>query len=711
MSVPWIASYRLQLSKDFGFLDALAHLDYFRRLGVSHLYLSPVFESRPGSNHGYDVLDPNRISGERGGEDAFFRLCRAAEETGLGLILDIVPNHLAAGYDNIYWREVLKHGRTSPFADLFDIDWADDPQGKLVLPVLANPVERILAEGGLKIAEARGEHVLAYHDRLFPLSPRSLPYLDGPLEELLEAQNYRLTDWRRGTSRVNYRRFFDIGDLVAVRADRADVFERLHRKLKEILERAPAVQGLRVDHIDGLADPKAYLERLRRLCEDEVGRSVKIWVEKILGENETLPADWPCEGTTGYDFSRALDALAVDAAGLRALHGGFQGLGPGTGDFATACLQAKTQVLHELFPSEVRRLASRLARRTGLDKSEAHGLVVALTAALPVYRTYYTPADGWSGRDLNVLDRAFATAGAAMTDGKSALDRMRALLLDPDRETGAWIASWQQLTGPAMAKGYEDTVLYRYFPLSSLCEVGGQRTDCAVDPGETLLHLAESRRPLSMNATSSHDSKRGEDLRWRLHALSEMPELYLSAFARWAESEKALLPDMKILWFLFQSWLGLTGDESAAEERERRLQEYAVKALRESKLFSHWHKPDADLEGKAKDVLHRLCSEETEKNHAELLNRLERRGREISLRCTALKYLLPGFPDIYQGSESWNFRLVDPDNRRPVDFKSLAERLDKYREVPLADVPMGERKLALTHRLLLAKRNAFSDRP
>lgn len=706
---PWVASYRLQLSRHFSFNDVCKHLKYFQRLGVSHLYLSPVFESLPGSLHGYDVVDPNQISSERGGEEAFYHLCQEMEKYGLGLILDIVPNHLSTHNINPYWRDVLLQGEQSQYAQFFDIDWDADKNKKLVLPVLADPLSEILEKNELTIEQIQGQPTFIYHHHRFPIHDGSKIGIENSPEQIkniLEQQNYRLMFWREGLQKVNYRRFFDINDLAAVKASDPPVFLHLHRKLQEILTNLPTVQGLRVDHVDGIADPKIYLQQLKALC-DQTGRSIKIWVEKILSEKEILPRDWPCEGTTGYEFSQALDTISVDPVGFKVLKQQFQDSESEIckEKFTRQCTSAKEQVLRELFPSEVQRLSQRLHEFTDWSVQDSEDIFIALTSTMPVYRTYYTSHEGWSQQDLKILQATFQATAKARPDLETRLEILRSHLLAADPPWDSWIVSWQQLSGPAMAKGYEDTLLYRYYPLTSLCEVGSHKINDPADSTETMLHLFEVRSPWAMNSTSTHDSKRSEDLRWRLHALSEIPHLYMKAYTVWRDLEKSSELDEDILWFIWQSWLGLTGDSlSSPEERSERLQNYIVKALRESKSFSHWLSPNEDCESMARNVCIRLCLGNFHNDFKGLLEELDVRGSKISLKCTTLKFLLPGFPDIYQGCEDWNFRLVDPDNRSPINFEELEEKLKKYQNLPIEQVPMADRKLILTQRLIQTRR-------
>jgi (1->4)-alpha-D-glucan 1-alpha-D-glucosylmutase len=436
------ATYRLQLRGGVDFARAAEIVPYLARLGIGDLYLSPPFAARKGSTHGYDVVDPNRLDPELGGEPGFLALCETLKAHGLGLLLDIVPNHMGIGPDNPWWWDVLKRGRESRYARFFDVDFARDPDGKLVLPVLGGPLEEVLGRGELKLGQddATGEPILTYYDERFPVSRGGLPG-DAPLERLIEAQPYRLVFWREGTERRNYRRFFNIDQLAGLRVEEPEVFEASHRLILD-LARRDLIQGLRVDHVDGLTDPKAYLERLRRRLAEVRPDAAPFYVvvEKILVGEERLPEDWPVAGTTGYEFMNEALGLLVDRGGLNRLEEVARKATGESAGYRELVRAAKRQVLDQLFAGELRVLGERAARLCGLDPEAAQGAVRELLLAFPVYRTY--GGTSWAAADASVLERSFAEAGERADPDKrmalACLERLLGSPLDDESRTFLW---------------------------------------------------------------------------------------------------------------------------------------------------------------------------------------------------------------------------------------------------------------------------------
>lgn len=747
---PLTATYRLQFSRDFTFDDASALVPYLDRLGVSHLYASPIFRARPGSTHGYDVVDHDAINPELGGEEGLRRLLDALADARLGLVVDIVPNHAGiGGTDNARWRDVLEFGRRSRNARFFDIDWNAGP---LVLPVLDAPLDRVLAAGRMRIAVDRdgGRLLLAIDDQRLPLRPKTVvdvlaaadrPALaeagaaiadlegqrvtaaarrerraalarllaDPDLAAAVEAaaaradlaavvaeQHYRPMFWRDGANRLNYRRFFDITDLAGLRVEEPAVFDAVHR-LPLALVKEGCLQGLRIDHVDGLADPAAYCRQLR----ERVGDGVTIHVEKILGPGEAL-RPWPVDGTTGYETLNLVNGLFVEPAGYalflrRLAESGIDG----TPEERTR--EAKREVLERSFSAELdvlSRLGADLSRRTGhpVRLGTMREILIALIAALPVYRTYVTATAG--DEDRRVLEAAAVAARRALTRGaKRALATLVAILEEGavDEEAATFIRRFQQLSGPAMAKGYEDTELYRAIGLASVNEVGSHltRPTVAVDEFHRAAAATAARGLHGLVPLSTHDTKRGADTRARLNVLSEMAETWLAASERWHAAHGNLrqtvggagteAPDRVDEDLVYQTLAGVW--PIAAD----RVEAYLVKALREAKRRTTWIDPDETYERAVVGFARRLvegpegAAFRDELEH--LLATLTPAGRRNGLAQTVLQLTIPGVPDVYRGSEFWEHVLVDPDNRRPVDWK---RRIDALSASPPADLAGDE---------------------
>lgn len=739
------STYRLQLSAEFRLADALATVPYLDALGIGALYLSPVTTATPGSRHGYDCCDPTRVNPELGSEEELAALSAALGERGMGLLIDIVPNHMAASTHNPWWRDVLARGPASPHADLFDIEWrAVGPAGRpqVLLPVLADRYGEALARGEIRID---GDQV-AYFERRYPVAADTRDQLEAArrdpdaLHRLLERQHYRLADWRVASERINYRRFFDVSDLVALRSQERSVFERTHQ-LALRLARSGVASGLRIDHVDGLWDPLGYLERLQA----ELGGDTWIVVEKILIGDEALPAEWPVAGTTGYEFGRAVTGLQVDAAGLQALDDLYHRFTGRPERFADLLVRQKLRMLRELFAGEIGRRGDELCQladrdRAGRDLSQRQ-LVEALTevtASLPVYRLY-ARAGGPRPDDRALLDEALAEVAVRRPDLPAALLAWvgKVLALEHDGADPAaadrqldLVMRWQQLTGPVMAKGLEDTALYQYNRLLSLNMVGGEP-----DPPRRHLRPGEFHRRAAaqlerwwggLNATTTHDSKRSEDVRSRLHVLAEIPDVWRRAVWRWQALNQPhkiarggqTVPDANEELFVYQTLLGAWPLAAGEEESfAARIREYLVKAAREAKVHSSWLAPDQEHEAALVEFAAALLDPARAPDfHADmqrLAGRVARWGAVNSLVQLALKLAAPGVADFYQGTELWTLTLVDPDNRRPVDLagraRMLAE-LDGADRAPPALAAMvrswhdGRLKLFVTWRGLRARR-------
>ncbi|HEX9374657.1 MAG TPA: malto-oligosyltrehalose synthase [Actinomycetota bacterium] len=726
MRIP-TSTYRLQFGPGFGFADARRLVGYLRALGAGDLYASPLLRPRSGSAHGYDVVDPTQLNPDLGGRDGFDALAADLGARGMGLLLDIVPNHMATSDQNPWWWDALKHGRRSAFASFFDIDWGPGG-GQVLAPVLNAPFGQVLEAGEIRLElSGDGEPVVRYGELRFPVDPSSyqgapedLPALNGRagepesfdvLEALLNRQHYRLADWHIAAREIDYRRFFDISDLVTLRTEDASVFEASHALVLD-LARQGLVTGLRVDHVDGLLDPAGYADRLQRRLGEETGRDGFVVVEKILGRDEDLPPGWAVAGTTGYEFADLVDGLFVDPAGVERVertHTALTGRPPAQG-FEEVAARCQRLVLDQLFAGEGRVLAAHLHAlaledRHGRDLAEddLRTALAEVMAWMPVYRTY-TVGRPVADPDRRVVERAVREAIRRLPDRyRRAVEFVgRVLVLDvrgdPEwTDVDSWIGfvnRWQRLTGPVTAKGVEDTAMYRWDGLLSRSDVGAQPSRPAVSVEEFHRRMRERQRrwPASLNAGSTHDSKRSEDVRARLDVLSEVPEEWSRRVQRWRRLNRGLrrrvrgrdVPDPALELHLYQSLVGAWPLEpSERRDFTARMQDYAVKAAREAKVWTSWLAPDLAYERAVRGWLRAALGPRNERFRRDLESFAERvslPGAVNSLAGVVLRATAPGVPDVYQGAELWNLALVDPDNRRPVDFErrmGAVEELDR----------------------------------
>lgn len=710
-----VGTYRVQLNGQFGFDQAAAIVPYLAKLGVSHLYCSPYLQAGRGSTHGYDVLDHNQLSQELGGSAAHGRLVEELRSAGMSQVLDIVPNHMTiVGGHNALWWDVLKNGPSSSYAGFFDIDWQSPFRklaGKVLLPLLHDQYGLVLQSKEIQLKPRGDELCFEYRGLMFPLSSRSRdslpsgPQLDAQLEavnksqqrlhDLLEQQHYRLAWWRTAGSEINYRRFFSIDSLAAIRVEQPEVFERIHAAVLKWL-RQGWVEGLRVDHPDGLYDPLEYLQRLK-----ERAPATWIVVEKILAPDESLPSDWPVSGTTGYDFLNKLGGLYVDPAGqeqLDSLYAQFTGEGR---SFTQIAHDSRLMILEESFGGELERLAvllenlaqEQIAYRD-FSRRELRAALAELIACFPVYRTYaQAHLEKVSPQDMEIVSSAIASAAGYRDDLDQRLWELihGALgLCWPGKAQCDFVMRFQQLTGPVAAKGIEDTAFYRYYRLACLNEVGG-------DPGKFGTSLQEFHDfcgrlqrdwPQTMIATSTHDTKRSEDVRVRIALISEVPDLWAQAVTTWRQMNMPLrpapdLPTRQDEYLLYQTLVG------AYPIDDERLSAYMLKAAREAKQRTSWQRPDHDYEKNlglfVQGILrHKMFIQSLR----EFLEAILWPSQVSSLSQTLVKCTAPGVPDFYQGTELWDISLVDPDNRRPVDYdirKKLLEQLPKLDLVGVLD--------------------------
>ncbi len=833
------ATYRLQFHKDFTFRDALAIVPYLRDLGVSHLYASPYLQARPGSQHGYDITNHNKLNPEIGTDEDYEALVAALHEHGMGQILDTVPNHMGIGDDNPWWYDVLENGPASPYAAYFDIAWASSPRpelrDRLLLPVLGDSYGKVLESRQLLLGFENGAFTIHYFDHRFPVAPRSydmvlgqrldelkaalgadappvLEYLSilnavghlpgqtetdaakvverqrekevvkrrlaalaaesGPIREfiernvalfngkqgdpssldlldkLLDAQAYRLSFWRVASDEINYRRFFDINELAALSMERQEVFDAAHDLIFRLL-REGKIDGLRIDHPDGLYDPRQYLERLQRrfvmelakkafdagavvgappweevrerLREEleKVGPQNPLWrplyvvVEKILGTGEPLPEDWPVYGTSGYEFVNAVNDLFVDpenAAPFTRLYYDWGEIDP---LFQVTVYQKKTLTLQVSLSSELQMLAfqlDRLAQKNRWSRDftfhSLHHALREIVAYFPVYRSYISER-GASDRDRRYVISAVNKAkrgNRATTAELFHFVRDMLLLRYPETATEAdqeeqrrFVGKFQQVTAPVTAKGIEDTAFYVYNRLASLNEVGGDPSRFGAPPAELHRFLQDRQAawPWALSPLATHDTKRGEDVRARLNVLSEIPDEWKERLERWrrlnepqrVQAEDELAPDYDEQYLLYQTLLGAwpTGPTAADELTAftGRVQAYMRKAVHEAKVHTSWINPNKAYDDGVEEFTARILDEKRSgpflEDFREFQKRVNHYGLFNGLAQTLLRVAAPGVPDTYQGTELWDFNLVDPDNRRPVDYGRRREMLAALR--------------------------------
>ena len=791
------STYRLQLNASFTFENAFEVNDYLHQLGITDCYVSPMFTARPGSSHGYDVCNAGELNPAIGRSDQFDRWSERLRTLDMGLLVDVVPNHMAADPLNPWWRDVLQHGPSSRFACWFDIDWdraQPNLHGKVLLPILEDRYWRVLESGKLKLAYEDARLVLLYHEHRLPLSPQSVlffreeterflarsavssseindlralisdiqpesasgcpnlgvtkPHMQGGdradkehdiavwngragdeasfnlLHALLERQHYRLAYWRVGNEELNYRRFFDVAELAALRMELPELFEASHELILRLVAEGK-VTGLRVDHPDGLWDPAQYFARLQkailRVTEQrafdlapEQGQSANtpsfyVVAEKILTGRERLPSDWQISGTTGYDFLNLLNGLFINSAAQGALDETYQQFAMPPHGFHEDVFQSKLKILRHGLAADLHALCSLLAQiaartRYGADfsRKELEDALAGVIAAFPVYRTYLTeastaPTPEERAQIEAAIRRAISADASHNPEVFAFLENL--LVLSPSQDLDEegrqdcrrFIMRFQQLTGPVMAKGLEDTAFYHFNRFISLNEVGGDPDHFGTSLG--LFHRENAWRaehwPHTLLATATHDTKRGEDLRARLNVLSEIPEEWRQATFKWQtlnSDKKSVVegvqaPDANDEYFLYQVLVGAW--DSTAEKGtdsigfRRRISDYMLKAIREAKTHTAWTEPHPSYEQATEQFINRILSHERANLFLDDFMLFQRKvaffGLFNSLAQVLLKMTVPGVPDFYQGTELWDYSLVDPDNRRPVDY-SLRKR-------------------------------------
>jgi (1->4)-alpha-D-glucan 1-alpha-D-glucosylmutase len=681
------STYRLQLHAGFGFADAGALAGYLADLGISHAYLSPILQAAPGSTHGYDVVDHSRISAELGGEQEFRSMAAALAAHRIGIVVDVVPNHMAIPapeYLNPQLWSVLRDGRNSEYAHWFDVDWSAD-DGRILLPVLAVPLQSCIGEMEVT-ANADGDPVLRYQSHVLPVRPETAGL---PMPQLLAAQHYRLAYWRSAAAMLNWRRFADVNSLIAVRVEETDVFSATHAVLLRLMAEG-LVDGLRVDHPDGLADPRRYFDRLAVATG---GR----WVvaEKILGTGEDLPADWPCAGTTGYDALAQVGALFTDPAGMDALTQEYARFTRGPREFGPVAWSAKREMAGHLLTAEVARLA-RLAHQTRdplltrADAGDLRFILAEMLAAVEVYRPYLVPGSAPPETSVRQISAAAARARRRTPSRlQSALDALCAVLLGRSVPEGGQAARddlvvvFQQTCAATQAKGVEDTAMYRWPRLLSANEVGADpdRPGAGLPEFHAFATRLAREWPATMTTLSTHDTKRQEDVRARLAVLAEWPQEWADAVSRWharaVQLARGPVPDPDTEYLLWQTLVGTW------PIREDRLSSYLRKAMREAKTATSWLDPDIRYET---DVLRLagaiLADEAIARGVAAFVAAITPDARANSLGAKLVQLTMPGVPDVYQGCELAGFALVDPDNRGAVDYARRRAMLDAVSATP-----------------------------
>ena len=722
------ATYRFQFNRDFPFHRAEALVPYLDRLGISHVYASPITTARQGSTHGYDVVDPTRVNPELGGEESLRGMVAALRARGMGLIIDIVPNHMGvAGGGNAWWNDVLARGQASQYADFFDIDWSE----RLLLPILGAPLEEVLADGQIEIDRSGFQpELVVYGEHRVPLAPESRTDLPGAgdtagMAALLDRQHYRLCWWRLADDELNWRRFFTISELAGLRVEDDTVFEAAHA-LYFRLWREGLIDGVRIDHVDGLVDPAAYCRKLRRRFEEEerdpAAPSGPAWIviEKILGPGEAMPEGWGIDGTSGYDFMEDASAVLHDPAGkepLAALWTEFSGR---SADFADEELRARQDMLSWAFAGQFDRcidafvaLAASWPPTASFSRSMLRRALERLLWVFPVYRTYGTGSDAPSS-DERTRNLARERIEPLLPPGEAHVaDAVLAWLAGRGGGDAALAAEavprFQQLSAPIAAKAVEDTAFYRHGLLLSRTDVGFDPAHFAMDVDD--FHEACMRRaaqfPHAMLTTATHDHKRGEDTRARLAVLSAIPEVWQQRVREWDALAASDFGDVHpadryILWqSLFGAWPEeLAPDDGAALARfAGRMAGWQEKALREAKLRSSWTEPDSAYEARCKALIDNALSPggELARGLHGFMRLTSAASLSNSLVQAALRLTVPGVPDTYQGTELPDYSLVDPDNRRPVDY-DLRQRM-------LEDGD-AHSKMSLVARLLAGRRDA-----
>jgi malto-oligosyltrehalose synthase/4-alpha-glucanotransferase len=740
-----IATYRLQLHKSFTFKDLESIVPYLSELGIKTLYASPLFKAVPGSVHGYDGTDPNELNPDIGTLSEWKVICKTLREKGIEWLQDIVPNHMAYHHNNKWLMDVLEKGKQSDYASFFDIDWS--AQRKLVAPFLSDTLERVIEKKELRILFKNGKYWFVHHNQFFPLNSESsalIKDLDQSLEQkivlvnanasllyqLAENQFYRLCHWKTTEKEINYRRFFTVNGLICLNMQLSNVFKKFHQTIFQLIKES-SISGVRVDHIDGLMDPTGYLSDLRSTA----GDSAYICIEKILQLDEQLPLNWPIQGTTGYDFLGTVNNLFTNKKNKEKFISFYQQL---TTDFRSAeelIAEKKEQILYGQMAGELENLYTLFttlnlvenlkvpsASPSAIKEAIAHFLIEC-----PVYR-YYTKQFPPEQAEAIAISKIITRIKQKKKSLSNAATVLEHVFLEPTNDRSHHERAWQfykrcmQFTGPLMAKGVEDTLMYSWNCFISHNDVGDHVSafGISIETFHERMKIRQEQWPLTMNTTSTHDTKRGEDVRARLNVLSDLPDEWFTSVKEWqhlnAHLKKNNMPDKNDEYFLYQSLIGVFPMPFKNDtDFHKRIQQYIPKALREAKINSNWSAPNEEYEQAMLAFTSSLLKKDSPflKSFKRFYHKIADDGIINSLSQLILKYMCPGIPDLYQGTELWDLNLVDPDNRRPIDFNYRTACLYKIKKTKDREQLVSELwksrqdgriKLYFTNRLLEERR-------
>jgi (1->4)-alpha-D-glucan 1-alpha-D-glucosylmutase len=752
MNIP-SSTYRIQFHKGFTFKDLRNIIGYLCDLGISTIYAAPILKSRENSMHGYDVVDPHEIDAEIGTLEELKEIAHELKKRGMTWLQDIVPNHMA--YDSANWRlmDVFERGEHSPYYNYFDINWrhpAADLSGKVMVPFLGKELNQCIEDDEIKLSCNSTGYFINYYDTSYPLSVSAykvIPELPDVgslidlaktqsevdkwtsakaswfrqnskpearericdainsnkslLRKILDTQYYTLTYWKRSEHEINYRRFFTVNELICLRMEDKKVFDEYHTLIKKLYDDS-LIQGVRIDHIDGLQDPAGYVTRLRNL----LGPDCYIIAEKILESKENIPADWPIEGTSGYEFLSLVSQLMTDRQGARKLVEFYRELVPELPPYQKLVVENKKRILQHHMHGEWENLVSdfeNLKLTNGFTKESIKNALAAVMISLPVYRIYpeQLPLDGI---EKQVMTEAFQKATERDQENLEEVKYLQKLLVEGGENDKDQILKFEkrfmQFTGPLTAKGVEDTTFYVYNPLISHDEVGDAPSTLGISISSFQSKMVRRMKsnPLSLNATATHDTKRGEDSRMRLNVLSEVPDVWMRQVREWFETNKQHkkngeieVPSVNDEYFIYQSLIGgYPHDFNINEEFTERFNTFLIKAIREAKQYSNWSEPNEEYEKASLDFISALLNEENsfKQNFSSFMEVINKYSHLYCIIQVLIKITAPGIPDIYQGCELWDLSFVDPDNRRPVNFdirkRILTDIKQKEREGPAA---------------------------
>jgi (1->4)-alpha-D-glucan 1-alpha-D-glucosylmutase len=755
MEIP-SSTYRIQLNKDFTFKQLSGIIDYLQALGISTVYAAPILRSKPGSMHGYDVVDPHTIDSEVGQEEEFKSLSTTLRQKKMTWLQDIVPNHMAFDVKNKRLMDVLERAQYSPYYNYFDINWKhqdEDLKGKICVPFLGKSLQKCIEEKELQLKFTEKGFVIDYYDTKYPLSLSAFQQLTNDsnlkevlktyvetakktstltewvqfrkewvkqiseradlqkaiekecarinessdcLKDVLKSQFYLLEYWKNSEQRINYRRFFTVNELICLRMEEKSVFDEYHQFLNGLYQEK-LIQGVRIDHIDGLYDPTGYVNSLRAL----LGKDCYIIAEKILEAKEDMPGYWPIEGTSGYEFLSFVSQLITDKQGAKNLVEFYRELFPEIRPYKKLVHENKKLILENYMGGEWNNLIHLFHELNLQDQFEKERLKQALgyfMLSLPVYRIYPDKLP-LEGKELEVMEEAFTKAFLEGKEYKDEIGYLRDLFIGnaegeaKQKSVLQFLKRLMQFTGPLTAKGVEDTTFYVYNPLISHDEVGDAPSTLGITIKSFHAKMVARQKlsPLSLNATATHDTKRGEDARLRLNILSEMPDVWISHVKQWLEHNRDLhekvngtnAPSLNDEYFIYQTLVGgFPEDFEVTEEFVKRVQDYLIKAMREAKVNTNWSEPNEAYESACLKFIEQILKRENNflPRFQPFVEMIYRYAHIYALAQALIKISAPGIPDIYQGCELWDLSFVDPDNRRPVDYEKRSAMLNEIQE-------------------------------